>query len=252
MPAYLSILLFLTALLVWILRPRGPQRSSHPGAGGSLRGFVPPPEDFSAFMWMAALPPRWNVEAEVAPRRTPSYDAANAASVLAFWREAGPARWFAKDAAFDRAFRERFLPLHEAAARGELLDWLQTPDSSLALLILLDQFPRNAFRGTPRMYATDGLARLVADRAIERGHDQAIEVALRLFVYLPFAHSELLADQERSLALNSALPEPSPRNARRHHDIIQRFGRFPHRNPILGRAMRPEEQTFLDEGGYAG
>ena len=177
---------------------------------------------------------------------------AEAGAVVDFWRAAGPGLWVAKDAGFDRRFRERFLPLYEVAARGELGHWLEAPEGALALLVLLDQFPRNAFRGSPRMYTTDTLAREMAEAAIQTGHDQAVEADLRLFFYLPFAHSENLADQERSVALNRHLGEPNASHAQRHRDIIARFGRFPHRNPILGRTMRPEEQRYLDEGGYAG
>jgi uncharacterized protein (DUF924 family) len=175
-----------------------------------------------------------------------------AADVVAFWRAAGPSMWFAKDDAFDREFRERFIALHEAAARGELATWENTADGALALLILLDQFPRNAFRGTPRMYATDAMARGVANRAILGGLDRAIEPSLRTFVYIPFAHSESLADQERSVALNRTLGEDNLAHAQHHYEIVARFGRFPHRNPILGRAMRKEEQAYLDNGGYKG
>jgi uncharacterized protein (DUF924 family) len=178
--------------------------------------------------------------------------AEEALAVVDFWREAGPGLWFAKDDAFDRTFRERFLTLHEAAARGELNGWLATEDGALAVMILLDQFPRNAFRGTPRMYATDALARELANTAIASGHDRAVEPQMQLFFYLPFGHSEDLADQERSVALNRRLGQPNLSHAQRHHDIVKRFGRFPHRNPILGRTMRPEEQQFLDQGGYAG
>jgi uncharacterized protein (DUF924 family) len=178
--------------------------------------------------------------------------APEAAAVVGFWRDAGPRLWFAKDPDFDRRFRERFLALHEAAMRGELMPWMQTAEGALALLLLLDQFPRNAFRGTPRMYASDGFARVLADTAIRAGHDRGIEPDLRLFMYLPFGHSEQLADQERSLELARGLGEPHLGHAQGHHDIVERFGRFPHRNPILGRTMRPEEQKFLDAGGYSG
>lgn len=175
-----------------------------------------------------------------------------AAEVVAFWREAGPQQWFAKDDNFDRRFRERFLHLHEAAARGELRDWLGWPMGALALLVLLDQFPRNAFRGSPRMYETDAMARDVAAAAIEAGHDRAFEPELQLFFYLPFGHSENLEDQEKCVALGQHLGEPNISHAKRHCEIIRRFGRFPHRNPILGRRMTEDEQRFLDEGGYAG
>jgi uncharacterized protein (DUF924 family) len=175
-----------------------------------------------------------------------------AAAVVGFWRQAGPSMWFAKDADFDRRFRERFLGAHEAAARGDLEHWMTTPEGALALLVLLDQFPRNAFRGTPRMYATDAAARRIAAAAVDAGHDQAMPPDLRKFFYLPFAHSEDLADQERSVALCRFLGSPDSAHSERHRDIVKRFGRFPHRNPILGRNMTAEEQEFLDQGGYAG
>lgn len=182
----------------------------------------------------------------------PGIPAAEAAAVVAFWRDAGPSLWFAKDDGFDRRFRERFLGAHEAAARGELDAWQSTAEGAFALAILLDQFPRNAFRGTARMYDTDAMARRIADAALVAGHDKLIEPALRLFFYLPFGHSESLADQERSVALVRQLGEPSLTHALRHRDIIRRFGRFPHRNPILGRPMRDEEQQYLDNGGFKG
>jgi uncharacterized protein (DUF924 family) len=178
--------------------------------------------------------------------------AGDAEAVVAFWREAGPRLWFAKDTGFDDHFRGRFLVLHEAASRGECADWVATPKGALALLLLLDQFPRNAFRGTPRMYATDVMARAIAAKAIDAGYDRSVDQALRLFLYLPFAHSEDPADQDRSVKLAERLGEPDHSYARRHRSIIQRFGRFPHRNPILGRDMTREEQHFLDEGGYSG
>jgi uncharacterized protein (DUF924 family) len=173
-------------------------------------------------------------------------------AVIAFWRAAGPSRWFVKEAEFDRHFREGFLTFHEFAAQGQLASWAGTEYGALALVLLLDQFPRNAFRGTPRMYATDATARKVADAAIAAGYDQTVDEALRLFLYLPFGHSERLVDQDRSVALAESLGQPSLSHAERHRDIIRRFGRFPHRNPILGRAMTPEEQRFLENGGFAG
>jgi uncharacterized protein (DUF924 family) len=177
---------------------------------------------------------------------------ADAEAVVAFWRDAGRSRWFAKDADFDRAFRKKFLWLHERAACESLPAWLETPIGSLALAILLDQFPRNAFRGTARMYATDALARQVADMALASGHDRCIEADLRLFLCIPFAHSEDLRDQDRSVALARTAGESTLSYAERHRDIIRRFGRFPHRNPILGRAMTEEEQRYLAEGGFRG
>jgi uncharacterized protein (DUF924 family) len=177
---------------------------------------------------------------------------AEALAVVDFWREAGLQLWFAKDADFDRRFRERFLSLYEAAARGDHATWLETPHGALALILLLDQFPRNSFRNTPRMYATDDDARVMAHAAIAAGHDHGVEPQLRVFFYLPFGHSEDVADQDYSVSLCEHLGEPVLAHAKHHRDIIRRFGRFPHRNPILGRPMRPEEQRFLDEGGFAG
>jgi uncharacterized protein (DUF924 family) len=177
---------------------------------------------------------------------------AEARSVVQFWRDAGPKMWFAKDAEFDRRFRERFHGDHESAARGELAGWLATAEGALALVLLLDQYPRNAFRDTPRMYATDALARQVADAAIAAGHDRAVPTDLAVFLYLPFGHSESPADQERCVDLAARLGEPHHGRARHHCDIVRRFGRFPHRNAILGRVTTAEEQRYLDEGGYRG
>ena len=175
-----------------------------------------------------------------------------ARDVVDFWRQAGPERWFAKDTDFDRRFRDRFLGTHEAAARGELMAWLRTPESALALVLLLDQFPRNAFRGTPRMYATDRLAIEVANQAISMGHDRAVAEPLQLFFYLPFGHSEDLAEQERSVALSARFSPEQRQHAIDHAEIVRRFGRFPHRNALLGRTSSEEELQFLAEGGFAG
>jgi uncharacterized protein (DUF924 family) len=175
-----------------------------------------------------------------------------ALTVTAFWRQAGPDAWFRKDAAFDDDFRGRFLDLHYAAARRELDGWVEHAESALALMILLDQFPRNCFRGTGHMFATDPLARHFAARAIAAGHDMAVEPQLCLFFYLPFEHSEAMADQERSVELHQARAEAQLEYAVEHRDIIARFGRFPHRNRALGRETTPQEQTFLDGGGFAG
>jgi uncharacterized protein (DUF924 family) len=175
-----------------------------------------------------------------------------AVEVVTFWRDAGPGLWFAKDADFDWRFRERFLHLYEAAVQGKLSAWAAQPNSALALVILLDQFPRNAFRGSPRMYASDEAARAVADAAIAAGYDRSVASELQLFFYLPFGHSESLPDQERSVAIVRRPGQPHLTFAERHRDTIQRFGRFPHRNPILGRPMTPEEQHYLDNGGFKG
>jgi uncharacterized protein (DUF924 family) len=173
--------------------------------------------------------------------------------VVAFWQEAGPKKWFTKDPGFDAAVRDRFLGAYEAAAGGELAHWDSTPDGALALVIVLDQFSRNMFRGDARTYAADPYARAVADRALARGFDRAVAPALRTFFYLPFMHSEALADQERCVALYRAVGDTdSLRYAEDHAGIIRRFGRFPHRNAALGRATTADEQAFLDGGGFAG
>jgi len=178
--------------------------------------------------------------------------AVNPSDIIAFWSEAGPDLWFAKDDGFDRRFRELFLQAHESAARGDLDHWQRTPGGALALILLLDQFPRNVFRGTRRMYASDAAALRLAEAAIAAGHDRHFDADLRLFLYLPFAHSESLANQERCVALCGALGGESLAHAEGHRDIIRRFGRFPHRNPILGREMSEEERRFLDDGGFGG
>ena len=176
----------------------------------------------------------------------------SAEAVIAFWKQAGPKRWFAKDEGFDRDFRDRFNAAHMQAARRELEGWLTTADGALALLILLDQYPRNAFRGTAHMFATDPLARFYARKMGDAGLDQQVEPQLRAFCYLPFEHSEDPQDQQRSLALNQQLDASTYHWAKEHADIIERFGRFPHRNGVLGRASTDEELAFLKAGGFAG
>ena len=176
-----------------------------------------------------------------------------AADVVAFWREAGADRWYTKDTAFDDEIRRRFLKAYEAAAAGKLAGWEQNAEGALALLLLLDQFPRNMFRGSARAFACDPLARAITAGAIVRGFDSQVERPMRQFFYVPFEHSEDLADQERGITLYKAVGDADGLKwAELHHDIIRRFGRFPHRNPALGRVTTPEERKFLDDGGFAG
>ncbi len=180
-----------------------------------------------------------------------------AKALVDFWLKAGPKAWFAKDDAFDQAIRDGFEPVHMQASRGELADWAETPEGALALLILLDQFPRNIYRGSAHAFATDPLALTTARAAIERGFDGQLAPELRPFVYLPFEHSERMENQDHSVALCEAHrgatgDKDTLRWAILHRDIIQRFGRFPHRNRALGRITTPEEQAFLDGGGFAG
>jgi uncharacterized protein (DUF924 family) len=171
--------------------------------------------------------------------------------VLRFWfDELGRSAWFRKDADIDAAIRERFQLLYEVLSTWQAADALASADRALATVIVLDQFPRNLFRGTPQSFATDDLAREVADLAIAGGLDQQVPAERRIFFYLPFEHSEDLADQDRCIALISAQgDEEYTRYAHAHRDVIARFGRFPHRNAILGRASTPEEVAFLDEPG---
>lgn len=188
---------------------------------------------------------------------------AAAADILAFWfgqpGEAGHgqprAAWFRKDAAFDAEIRRQFLATVEAALAGQLADWANSPQSLLAQLILLDQFPRNLFRGEAQAFAGDAQARQLAERALEQGWDKGLSAVEKLFIYLPFEHSEALADQQRSLALFTALAaehagcEGYLDYAQRHYDVIARFGRFPHRNAALCRPSTPEETIYLAQPG---
>lgn len=170
--------------------------------------------------------------------------------VVGFWRQAGMQAWFNGGEAFDRECEARFLDAHLVAARRGHEDWLQTAEGALALLVLLDQIPRNVFRGTGHAFATDGLARHYAEVALQAGHDRAVEPDLRAFFYLPFEHSEDLADQQRAVELFKEIGnEVYTKFAIEHLHVIERFGRFPHRNRALGRQSTPEEQAWLDAGG---
>ena len=178
--------------------------------------------------------------------------------VLDFWfgPDHGLSRreWFRKDAAFDAEIRERFVALHERAAQRGLESWREAPESTLALVIVLDQFSRNLYRHDPRAFAQDAYALECAKQAVKRRDDFALLPVERQFLYLPYEHSEDLADQERGVELMSALDAFEPTRgisqwAVRHRDILARFGRFPHRNATLGRASTPEEIEFLRQPG---
>jgi uncharacterized protein (DUF924 family) len=173
--------------------------------------------------------------------------------ILAFWREAGSERWYKRDATFDADLRGQFLGLWQKAAAGELSSWETSDHGALALVIVLDQFPRNMFRDDSRAYSSDALAREVASRAIDRGADRHVGATLLEFLYMPFMHSEHLADQLRGVELfREAGNAENLGYAEDHAGIIHRFGRFPHRNRILGRMTTSEEQAFLDDGGFSG
>jgi uncharacterized protein (DUF924 family) len=155
--------------------------------------------------------------------------------------------WFRPPPEFDAEITERFGALHEAAAKDALGPWEASADGALALVIVLDQFPRNMFRGSPRAFASDALARAVAGRAIERGFDVAVPIERRIFFYLPFEHSESIEDQRRCCALTAERCDIGSYvdYAERHCAVIERFGRFPHRNAVLGRQSTPEEIEYL-------
>lgn len=189
--------------------------------------------------------------------------APRALALIDFWfgplgspdRERPRDNWFSTDPDFDAALRERFLGDHEAASAGQCEAWRETPQTCLALILLFDQIPRNLFRGSPRAFVTDALARGCARHAVAHGFDRVLPIVWRWFVYLPFEHSEDLGDQEWSVTLFGALPAEAAGDtldyARRHRDIIARFGRFPHRNRILGRASSAAEEAFLREPNSA-
>lgn len=164
---------------------------------------------------------------------------------MSFWFGKHRQEWFAKNPVFDAEIRARFLALHHAAAQGGFAHWADEPRSCLALVIVLDQFPRNMFRGEARAFATDALARAAARVILERGWNQQMTQAEQLFAYLPFEHSESLADQDLSCELMKDFDAEQLRYALRHREIIQRFGRFPHRNSLLGRESTAAELEFM-------
>jgi uncharacterized protein (DUF924 family) len=183
----------------------------------------------------------------------PTHTPATAADVVAFWDAAGPAKWYAKDDAFDAEIRNRFLPVWEAAQAGACDGWSGTPQGALGKTILLDQFPRNMFREDPRAFATDEIAKATACAAIDQSWDLRIDPPMRQFFYLPFMHSEQIADQDHCVRLMKArLPQEADNllHARVHREIIRRFGRFPYRNAALGRSDTAAERAFFEAGGY--
>jgi uncharacterized protein (DUF924 family) len=172
--------------------------------------------------------------------------------ILRFWFEDNDREaWFKKEPAFDQEIRDRFRHVYDAAAGGEHMHWKATPRGALALIVLLDQFPRNMFRQSPKAYATDPIARAIARHVLDQRHDRAPGMTEDhcLTFYLPFEHSEDLEDQRLYMRLIVAVTDAEKPNffARRHKEIIQRFGRFPHRNVILGRTSSAEEIAFLKE-----
>jgi len=173
--------------------------------------------------------------------------------ILEFWHAKGAGIWWSKDVETDRQIAEKFSHAHEQARLGKLAKWQDAPEPALALVILLDQFSRNLFRGDAKSFAQDAAALEIAENAIARKFDNAVDPELRSFFYLPFMHSEKIHDQRRCVALMHMIDEAnSLKFAIIHRDIIARFGRFPHRNNVLGRHTTIDEQKFLDEGGFGG
>jgi uncharacterized protein (DUF924 family) len=173
--------------------------------------------------------------------------------ILKFWQNAGPAAWWRKDAEFDARINRRFGDFHQLAAKGEYDDWRDEAQSCLALVIVLDQFSRNLFRGSAKTFAQDQYGLELAQYAVAKGFDDNEPKKIYEFLYMPYMHSEKLEDQEACIELfRSAANKASLKAAIEHRDIIARFGRFPHRNNVLDRQTSPEEQTFLDGGGFSG
>ncbi len=176
-----------------------------------------------------------------------------ATRVIKFWSDAGPKFWFAKDDEFDRQMKVQFGRLHAQAAKGELEGWANDPASALALILILDQFSRNLYRDDARAFAQDAAALKIAGESLDKGFDHQVDTKLQQFFYMPFMHSESIDDQKRCVELFKAKGgEDSIKYAVIHRDIIARFSRFPHRNKVLGRTTSPEEQAFLDDGGFSG
>ena len=176
--------------------------------------------------------------------------------VLSFWiDEIGPEGWYKQDGDLDETIRSRFLETWKAAADGKLDQWMLRPEQALALLILLDQFPRNMFRGANEAFSTDKKALAVAKKALCDGHDLKVDEPQRQFFYLPLMHSECITDQDRCVRLiMTRMPQKGADNlpfAKEHRDVIRKFGRFPYRNEALGRRTTPPEQAYLQEQGYA-
>jgi uncharacterized protein (DUF924 family) len=177
---------------------------------------------------------------------------AQATQVLEFWRSIGAAGWFARSDDVDAQIRERFAGLHAQAVAGKLNGWLDQPYSCLALVIVLDQFSRNMFRNDPRTFAADAQALAVANHALAASYHQQVDREMADFFFMPLMHSESILDQQRCVALMHGHSPASLIYAIQHRDIIARFGRFPHRNAVLGRPTSPAEQAYLDGGGFKG
>ena len=173
--------------------------------------------------------------------------------VMNFWAKAGSEKWWAKNDEFDAQIKQKFDTTHTYANTGRLDDWIETPDTTLAFVIVLDQFSRNMFRNDARAFAQDKQCVAIVRSAIANGFDRKLRSDIGMFIYLPLMHSENISDQEQCLIEMERLKlENEIYHAKLHLNIIKKFGRFPHRNSILGRKTTPEEQAFLEDGGFAG
>ncbi|MEP1207813.1 MAG: DUF924 family protein [Rhizobiaceae bacterium] len=178
---------------------------------------------------------------------------AGAMEVVKFWIEAGPEKWWIKNADFDAEIENRFGAIHRQACKGELDHWAETAQGAMALILILDQFSRHLHRNSPKAYDQDSRGAVLARALSDSGQDQEIPHEIRYFIYMPLMHSEALEDQEHCIEMMRRYGEERPLNsAIQHRDIIAQFGRFPHRNKVLGRETTAEEQAFLDAGGFAG
>lgn len=174
-------------------------------------------------------------------------------AVLDFWFGAEPRFWFAKDDDFDTQIKEKFAITLEQARRGELVDWEEAQDGLLALIIVLDQFSRNLYRGSGEAFVTDAYALTLSKRIVKSQQWDELDDTRKMFAVMPMMHSENLQDQQDCLKHMEMIgQESSIHYAKVHLEIIERFGRFPHRNELLGRLTSAEEQDFLDEGGFSG
>ena len=172
--------------------------------------------------------------------------------IIAFWRDAGPEKWFKRDEAFDAELADRFSAVHGSAVEGAHDSWAESGDGALSLILVLDQFSRNLHRGSPLAFAGDPKALNIAKAAIARGDDHSVSKDLQIFFYMPFEHSESLADQRMAIRLTHAMQSANYlKYAHTHHDVIRRFGRFPHRNAVLGRHTTAAEKAFLEAGGFS-
>ena len=181
----------------------------------------------------------------------PQSEEIDPSAIIHFWQQAGPEKWFVSDPEFDQEIKARFSHLPDQALAGQYDHWSEQASECLGLVLILDQFPRNIFRGSPEAFAYDDKAKQVATKIIDQGFDQTYQLPLKRFLYLPFMHSEKLKDQLYSIELCEKANDPDGvKFGQIHLDVIKKFNRFPHRNKVLGRQSTAEEIQFLEQGGF--